>query len=276
MRRRFVWMIVAVLLLPVGPVYAQTVQPRAAASWVEMAMTQIEAEAMSDATMLPAVPDALDREWRSFNTRGSSLGALADLGWIALVAFVAVVLEKAAARGASRRPVRRIRASAEGPGMFGLLGLIVADLVGLAVFLAVWGAGRRHLLDMVGVSAAFAMLAMNVLVRWRVAALILGAVLRPREPAARLIEVSDAEAGRLDRFLSITILVVIALVGFGRYGLMDEDSGAAHVVGIVNAMIVCGLYLWIVFRSREATEALIRGRRQSGVMAAFRAGLAQA
>lgn len=277
MRRRFAWIVAvaAALLPPLGVAQAQTAQPPTA-SWIETAMIRIEAEAVADAAALPAIPHALSREWRSFNSKGSALGALGDLGWIVLVAAVALVLEKAAARGASRRLVRRMRAAADGPGMFGLLGLIVTDMIGLAVFVAVWGAGKRHLLDAAGISTGFAMLAMGVLVRWRLSVLVVGAILRPREPIARLVEVSDAEAGRLSRFLSMTILLMIVLVGFGRYGLMDEDSGAAHVIGLVNALIVGGLYLLIVFRAREATEALIRGRRSSGVMATLRAGLAQA
>src|SRR5208283_1964647 len=53
-----------------------------------------------------------------------------------------------------------------------------------------------------------------------------GIVLRPDEPAARLIDLPDGEARRLVRFLSAMLLVVITLVGFVRYyALMDQDSG---------------------------------------------------
>ncbi|HWD60672.1 MAG TPA: mechanosensitive ion channel domain-containing protein, partial [Stellaceae bacterium] len=83
------------------------------------------------------------------------------------------------------------------------------------------------------------------------------------------------EARRLSRFLSGTIFAIILLVGFGRYGLMDEDSGAPHVIGLVNAVVVCGLYVLIVYRARAAAEALIRGRRTGGIVAAMRDALAR-
>jgi len=70
--------------------------------------------------------------------------------------------------------------------------------------------------------------------------------------------------------------VIISLVGFGRYGLMDEDSGAAHVIGCLTPSSCAGSTCLIVFRARAAAEALIRGRRTTGVIAALRAGLARA
>ena len=98
--------------------------------------------------------------------------------------------------------------------------------------------------------------AAHVLIRWRIAALVVGAVLRPSEPVARLIELSDAEAHRLARFLSATILAIIVLIGFGRYGLADEDSGAPHVIALIVAVAVCGLYVLIVLpRARRGRGA---------------------
>ena len=93
---------------------------------------------------------------------------------------------------------------------------------------------------------------------------------------ARLIEVSDAEARRLARFISLTVLAIVLFIGFGRYGLADEDSGAPHIIGLVVAAAVCGLNTWILFRSRAAVEALIRGYRVDGIIAALRGGLARA
>jgi small-conductance mechanosensitive channel len=72
------------------------------------------------------------------------------------------------------------------------------------------------------------------------------------------------------------VLLIVAIVGFGRYGLMDEDSGAAHVVSLSTAVLVFGLYAAIVFRSRGAMEALIRGRRTTGMMATVRSVIASA
>jgi moderate conductance mechanosensitive channel len=279
MRLRFAVFVAGVLLAVFGSAHAAAtapVPPRTA-FWVEQAITQIEAEVEADFAALPLIPGALDREWRSLDRAGSALGTLADLGWIALAALVSLVAEKATGRLMRRRLVRRMRQSETGPGMVALLGLVACDLGRLAVFLAVFSLLRHHLLVAAGVTTGFAILAFQVLLRWRVVALIVGAVLRPAEPEARLIEISDDEARRLHRFLSVAILLIIALIGFGRFGLaLRDDTGAAHLVGLLNAVIVCGIYLWIVFRAREATEALIRGRRSRGFVAVARAGLARA
>jgi len=105
---------------------------------------------------------------------------------------------------------------------------------------------------------------------------VLRAILRPDEASARLIEIDDAAARRLYRFVSLAVLAVVTGVGFGRYGLMDEDSGAAHVVSLLTAVIVFGIYTVIVLRSRAAMEALIRGRRSAGVVSAVRRAVASA
>jgi hypothetical protein len=127
------------------------------------------------------------------------------------------------------------------------------------------------------VGVSLIIFSVNVLIRWRVWALTIGIVLRPDEPAARLIDLPDAEARRLAWFLSATILVVIILVGFVRYyALMDQDSGASHALGLSVAIIVCGLYAAIVSRARTAAEALIRGRTSGSIVAALRAAIARA
>jgi moderate conductance mechanosensitive channel len=70
--------------------------------------------------------------------------------------------------------------------------------------------------------------------------------------------------------------LAIVLIGLGRMGLADEDSGAAHVIGLIIALLVVGLYALAVVHSRDAAEALIRGRRSTGVIGAMRAALARA
>jgi hypothetical protein len=123
-----------------------------------------------------------------------------------------------------------------------------------------------------GVAVSLIIFSANVLIRWRVWAMTIGIVLRPDEPAARLIDLPDGEARRLARFLSAMLLVVITLVGFVRYyALMDQDSGASHVLGLLVSIIVCGLYMLIVFRARTVAEALIRGRATNTIVAALRA-----
>jgi moderate conductance mechanosensitive channel len=268
--------LVATLVLTVGAARAEEPAGAPAAGWVEQALGQIEAEALADIAAAPAIPDALVREWRSFDRTGLASGTLVDSIWVALAAFVAVLAETATARLLGRHARRRAEASAGGPSLAGLLTLLACDLAGLAVFILVFGIERRHWLAAVGVTDNLALFASNVLIRWRIVAVVIGAVLRPHEPVGRLVEISDREAHWLSRFLSASILAIILLVAFGRVALMDEDSGAAHVIGLINAVLVCGLYVAIVLRARVATEALIRGRRRSGVVAAIRAGLARA
>ena len=114
-----------------------------------------------------------------------------------------------------------------------LLRLLLCDLAGLSAFSGVFGYSRHWLMN-AGVGASLIIFSANMLIRWRVWVLTIGIVLRPDEPAARLIDLPDGEARRLARFLSATILVVIILVGFGRYyALMDQDSGTSHVLGIL-------------------------------------------
>ena len=59
----------------------------------------LEREAMSDVSMLPDTPGALVRQWRSFDRDGSALGALINVGWMAVAACLAVLAEKAAVGG---------------------------------------------------------------------------------------------------------------------------------------------------------------------------------
>lgn len=244
--------------------------------WFERVLDQLEAEATSDVSMAPDVWSAVNREWRTFDRNGSAGWVLVDIAWVALAAIVALVVERLAANGASRRARRRIARREDGPHLVDLLGLIAADLLGLAAFYGVFSAAHRHFLPAVGVTPVLAMFAANILIRWRVAVMVLRTVLRPADPDARLIEIGDGEAHGLIRFMSASIFAVIVLVGFGRYGLMDEDSGAPHVVGLINAVLVCLIYVAIVLRTRAAAEALIRGRLSGGVIAAMRAGLAEA
>jgi moderate conductance mechanosensitive channel len=242
----------------------------------DMALVRIENEIVSDAQAVPAIPEAVDREWRSFDRAGSAPGVLVDLAWVALAAFVALLAERGTVRSLGRRRRQRMQAGQNGPTLTDMAVLLACDLAGLAVFIAVFTAARRHLLPVVGVTNALAMFSNIVLINWRVTALVLRAILRPELAVARLIEVDDAEAWRLYRFVSFAVLAIVMIVGFGRYGLMDEDSGAAHVVSLFTAALVSVLFMVILFRSRGAMEALIRGRRTSGVIAAVRAAVASA
>ncbi len=265
--------------IPVGQRPAATAAPAMPApmssvGWLEHIAMKLESEAMSDISMLPDTPAALEREWRSFDKNGSALGALVNLGWVVLAAAVALFAEKAVAWGLSRNLRRGMRVRPGGPTLIGLLLLLLCDMLGLAVFAGVF-VYSRHWLMAAGASISLVLFAANVLIGWRIAVLAVGALLRPSEPVARLIELPDAEAQRLARFLSATILAIVVLVGFGRYGLADEDSGAPHVIALIVAAAVVALYALIVFRARGVAEALIRGR-STGVVGAVRAAIARA
>jgi small-conductance mechanosensitive channel len=242
--------------------------------WVEHIAMQLENEAMSDVKMLPDTSDALAREWRSFDKNGSALGALINFAWIALAAAIALLAERGAARGLSRRLRRMMRTRSEGLTLMRLLLLLLCDLIGVAAFAGVF-VWSRHWLMALGVTMNLISLVANWLIRWRLIALIPRVVLRPNEPVTRLIDIDDNEARRLSRFLSVVVLAIVLLIGFGRYGLNDEDSGAPHIIGLVVAIIVFGLDALIVHRTRSAAEALIRGR-SDGLIGAVRAAVARA
>lgn len=244
--------------------------------WVERAIMQLEHEAVSDVGMAPDTGDAVVREWRSLSRDGSSRGALVSVFWVAVVTALAVGAERLTVRGPlSRRLRQRMRARIGGPGLGQLLLLLLSDVGGLFVFIEVFRHSRYRLFD-AGASIALLILAINVVIRWRIAALIVRLVLRPGEPVARLIVLPDIEAHRLARFLSGMILAVVALVGFGRLGLADVDSGAPHVIGLVIAALVCLIYTLIVFRARELAQTLILGYPKGSVVGAIRGALARA
>src|SRR5262249_15782505 len=119
-------------------------------------------------------------------------------------------------------------------------------------------------------------LAMDVLVRWRVIVLVFRTGLRPRVPAARLVDSADDEARRLSGFLSGGGFLVRVLIGFAPYGFAHADSGGAHVIGFMVAVLVCLCYAAMLVRSRAAFESLICGRATEGVVGAIRGGLARA
>jgi small-conductance mechanosensitive channel len=155
-----------------------------------------------------------------------------------------------------------------------LLTALLCDAAGVALFSALFIFSRHWLIGR-GVTLPLVLLSANVLIRWRISVLVLRILLRPREPVARPIALPDAEAQRLMRFLSATILAVIILIAFGRYGLADEDSGAPHVIGLIVAGCIAGLYALAVFRVRALAEALIRGN-SNGLLGAFRNAVARA
>ena len=155
----------------------------------------LEHEAISDVSMLPDTPSALEREWRSLDRNGSALGALIGLGWVALAACLALLAERLTARGLSRRLRRALRTRIAGPSVGDLLLLLLCDVLGLAVFGVVFVYSRHWLMN-VGVSLSLVLLAANVLIRWRVVVVVIRAICcGRRDPAARLIEIPDSRRG---------------------------------------------------------------------------------
>jgi moderate conductance mechanosensitive channel len=244
------------------------------AGWLERLVVQLENEAISDFKMLPDTPSAIEREWRSFDRNGSAVGALINIVWVVLAACIALAVERAVARVASRGVRRRLRSETDGATLPRLLLLAFCDALGLALFAGIF-VHSRHWLMSAGATINLVLLSANVLIGWRVAALAVRVLLRPGEPAARLIEVPDDEARPLARFLSLTILAIVALIEFERYGLMDVDSGASHIVGLIVGALVFALYAVLVFRARVAAQALIRGH-STGLIGALRAQIAHA
>ena len=244
--------------------------------WLQQIVIKLEDEAIDDIHMLPETPGALAREWRSFDRQGSAVGALVNFGWVAIAACLALLAQSLVRRILSIRVRRLLRLRPEEPNLGLLLQLLLCDLAGLGVFSGLFIYSRHWLMN-AGVAVSLIIFSANVLIRWRIWTMTIGIVLRPDEPAARLIYLPDGEARRLAWFLSATLLAVITLVGFVRYyALMDQDSGASHALGLLVAIIVCGLYALIVFRARTAAEALIRGRTSGTIVAALRAAIARA
>ncbi len=275
-----VWLIAAAALFWLtAPTFARDAAPAPAAvdqmssaGWFEAAAMKLEKEAVWDVQMLPETPGALDREWRSFDANGSALGALINVGWVALAGFIAWLAERAVSRGLSHR--RRLAFRLHAPAMSCLLWLFVCDIVGLVIFAGVF-VYSRHWLMRLGVPITLILFSANVLIRWRGTMLVFRMLLRPGEPTARPVAMPDNEARRLNWFLSCAVLAVVLLIGFGRLGLKDEDSGAPHIIGLVVALLVCVIYTWMVFRARVIAEALIRGH-SGGLLGAFRAAAARA
>jgi small-conductance mechanosensitive channel len=234
---------------------------------------RLEREAMSDITMLPDTPQALARLWRSFDRDGSALGASINVGWLAVAACLALLAEKAVVWGSSFRVRRRMRRRPEGPTLAGLLALLLCDAVGVVVFASLFFYSRHWLMDL-GVTASLLLFGFYALVRWRAACVVVRVLLRPGDSAARLIDLPDAESRRLARFLSGSLLAVTVLLAFGQYGLEDVDSGAPHIIGLIVAALICGVYALIAWRARAVAEALIGGE-PSGFLNALRAALAR-
>src|SRR5438105_3589963 len=169
-----------------APVAAAGEMSMHSAGRLERIIVDLEREARSDISMLPDTPSALEREWRSFDRDGSAVGALIALSWVVAAACIALFAERLVARGLSRRLRRSLRRRMEGPTVVDLIWLLLCDIGGLAVFAGVF-VYSRHWLASLGVMQNLAVLAASVLIRWRTIMLVPRVVLRPGEPAARLI-----------------------------------------------------------------------------------------
>ena len=111
-----------------GPARAAAAGSTAAPGWLETVILRVELELADDVAALADIPAALDREWRSFDTKGSALGALGDLGLVVVVTLIGLVAERGTARLLGRRLRARMRGRGSGPTLLGLLGLVACDL----------------------------------------------------------------------------------------------------------------------------------------------------
>jgi len=125
--------------------------------WLQQIVIQLEDEAINDVHMLPETPGTLAREWRSFDRQGSALGALVNLGWVAIAACLALLAQTLARRALSIRIRRLLRMRPEEPSLGLLLQLLLCDLVGLGVFSGVF-IYSRHWLMSAGVAASLIIL----------------------------------------------------------------------------------------------------------------------
>jgi hypothetical protein len=142
-----------------------------AQGWLQQIVIKLEDEAINDFRMLPEIPGALAREWRSFDRQGSALGALVDVGWIALAAGLELLARIVVRQALSVHVRRLLRMQPRGPTLGMLLQLLLCDLAGLGVFSGVFIYSRHWLTD-AGVTVSLIILSANVLIRWRVWALI--------------------------------------------------------------------------------------------------------
>jgi hypothetical protein len=126
------------------------------AGWLEHIIVGLEREAISDISMLPDTPSALEREWRSFDREGRRWRAdRRRLGR-------AGRLHRAVCRKAGCPRIELAVAplaadSDQGPTLADLLLLLVCDVVGLAVFAGIF-VYSRHWLASVGVAPNLAVL----------------------------------------------------------------------------------------------------------------------
>src|SRR4029077_14184335 len=149
-----------------APAATATGGEMSSAGWVEQIAMKLESEAMSDVSMLPDTGSALAREWRSFDKNGSALGALANFGWVALAALIALLAERGVARGLGHRVRRLTRGRSEGLTLTRLLLLLFCDLVGVTVFAGIF-VYSRHWVIAVGAPVGLIALTAEWLIRWR-------------------------------------------------------------------------------------------------------------
>ncbi|GAA5231582.1 mechanosensitive ion channel [Verticiella sediminum] len=228
--------------------------------------TDIESESVAAAKVQAGMlePDAVTADTRAAMTADAGAAAPAD----------------ASLRVTAQARLAQHRKSLHGWGLLGRLPWAVVDavlsLLPLVAFLAVvslgvtlqGGEGSRF--------QAVVMPIFNSYVAVRIALAVVRLMLSPDRAALRLAHVTDATARHL--FRQALWIFTVAAIGFALGEVLVQLGAAGHVRTLImktTSLIVCGMVVALVLRTRESVRTLIRGERADEAMASLRAFLAE-
>jgi small-conductance mechanosensitive channel len=214
-------------------------------------------------TDLPALVAWARGTWTA---SGERAGVLRTLGWLALIAAVAVLLDILIGRWLRGAAVRTRDAAPGSPAVVPVGARVAAALrqflVGLVpMFGAAIAAGVliALLLDEHAVARTLALGGLSAYVVVRGILCIAGAILMPGRPARRLVPLDDRDALRALRF--VRLLALIGVIGFAAAGVAG-DLGASHQAeeSIEKLVALClhALLVVAVIRTRRSVGAWIR------------------
>ena len=147
----------------------------------------------------------------------------------------------------------QLRLGSDPVRLSGLLSLFASDLLGVFALLVVAYAAHALWFSSDSLPSRVAMPFLSALVYWRLILVPVDLVLRPRDPNARLIEVSDLTARRLreaaSAIVALELFSTALLRALIRSGMQTPDvQVTALSLGVVNA----GLAVYFISRVRRA------------------------